>query len=191
MKTQTLIALKIILVMTVITGLMYPFFITGISQVFMYRKANGSLIRQNDLIIGSELIGQVFDSSTYFWSRPSTIGYCPLPSGGSNLGPTSIKLKKLVEERRSIFASANGIEDRLQVPIEMITVSASGLDPHISPKAAIMQVDRVANARNFDDHQRSLLIRCIAKLTEKPQLSFLGNERVNVLLLNLELDKIK
>jgi K+-transporting ATPase ATPase C chain len=191
MKTQTLIALKILLVMTVITGLMYPLFIMGISQVFMHRKANGSLIMKSNMIVGSELIGQTFDSAAYFWSRPSAIGYNPLPSSGSNFGPTSDKLRKLVDERRSVFASANGMKDSLKVPIEMVTASASGLDPHISPEAVLLQVNRVADARNFDERQRTILVQCIAKLTEKPQLSFLGNERVNVLLLNLEVDKIK
>jgi potassium-transporting ATPase KdpC subunit len=191
MKTQLIIALKIFLVLTVITGLLYPLFITVISQGLFHGKANGSLIRLNGVIIGSELIGQPFDSTAYFWSRPSAIGYNPLPSSGSNFGPTSDKLKKLVDERRSLFASANGVQDSIKIPVEMITASGSGLDPHISPEAAFLQVDRVAKARNYSAEQKQRLIECIHRLSESPQFLCFGNKRINVLLLNLEVDKIE
>jgi K+-transporting ATPase ATPase C chain len=191
MKTQFIIALKVFFVLTVITGILYPLFITGMAQVFFHRKANGSLITRNNVIIGSRLIGQSFDSTIYFWSRPSAVDYDPLPSGASNLGPTSFKLKKEVEERRSGFATANGLQDGLNIPVEMITASGSGLDPHISPEAAFLQVERVAKARNFTDRQKQNLIQGIRDLTESPQFLILGNERINVLLLNLEVDKIR
>jgi len=191
MKTHAYIALKFLVAMIVLTGIAYPFFITGVSQVVFPSKANGSLIEKNGKIIGSELIGQKFDSTIYFWSRPSAIDYNPIPSNGSNLGPTSEKLRLQVEERRNLFASAHSIKDTASIPKEMIFGSASGLDPHISLKAALMQVDRVANARNFDDTKKHKLIQCITNLTEAPQLMCLGETRVNVLLLNLEVDKIK
>jgi len=190
MKTQTIIALKFLLVMTVLTGFIYPFFITGVAQLVLPAKANGSLIMKDGKIIGSELIGQKFDSSIYFWSRPSAIDYNPIPSGASNLGPTSDKLKKQVAERRFLFVTMNSITDTTTIPKEMIFASASGLDPHISQKAALLQVDRVAKARNFNTIQKQNLVQSVKNLTETPQFLVLGEERVNVLVLNLELDKL-
>lgn len=190
MKTQTIIALKFLLVMTVLTGFVYPFFMTGVAQLAFPAKANGSLIMKDGKIIGSELIGQKFDSSIYFWSRPSAIDYNPIPSGASNLGPTSDKLKKQVAERRFLFVTMNSITDTTTIPKEMIFASASGLDPHISQKAALLQVDRVAKARNFNSIQKQNLVQSVKNLTETPQFLVLGEERVNVLVLNLELDKL-
>ena len=190
MKTQTIIALKFLLVMTILTGIVYPLFITGVAQLCFPAKANGSMVMKDGKIIGSELIGQKFDSSIYFWSRPSAIGYNPVPSGASNYGPTSDTLKKLVTARRILFAIKNSITDMTVIPKEMLFASASGLDPHISQKAALLQVERIAKARNFNLDQKQKLIRCITDLTEAPQFSFLGEERINVLILNLELDKI-
>jgi potassium-transporting ATPase KdpC subunit len=190
MKTQTIIALKFLLIMTILTGIIYPLFITGVAQFTFPVKANGSLLMKDGKIIGSELIGQKFDSSIYFWSRPSAIGYNPIPSGASNLGPTSDKLKKLVTERRILFATNNLITDTTAIPKEMIFASASGLDPHISQKAALLQVERVAQARNFNTIQKQNLVQSVKNLTATPQLLVLGEERVNVLVLNLELNKL-
>jgi K+-transporting ATPase ATPase C chain len=190
MKTQTLIALKFLIAMTILTGIIYPLVMTGIAQVTYPSKSNGSLIVKDGKVIGSELIGQQFDSSIYFWSRPSAIGYNPVPSGASNLGPTSDKLKKQVAERRILFATVNSIKDTTAIPKEMIFASASGLDPHISQKAALLQVDRVANARNFNDIQKQNLVNSVRKHTETPQFLILGEERVNVLILNLELNNL-
>lgn len=189
MKKQTIIALKILLVLTIVTGILYPLLITGVAQVAFNHKANGSMIEKNNVIIGSELIGQKIDSVAYFWSRPSAIDYNPLPSGASNLGPTSEKLKKLVSERRSKFAKENGV-DSMAIPAEMLTTSASGLDPHISARAALLQVNRIAKARNFNAAQKQELERLIRGKTEKPQFGILGEEKINVFLLNIELDKI-
>src|SRR5664280_1536812 len=111
MKTQTIIALKFLLVMTLLTGIIYPLLMTGIAQVSFPAKANGSLIMKDGKIIGSELIGQKFDSIIYFWSRPSAIGYNPVPSGASNYGPTSDTLKKQITARRYLFAKMNSIAD--------------------------------------------------------------------------------
>jgi K+-transporting ATPase ATPase C chain len=190
MKTQTTIALKLLLVMTVLTGVIYPFFMTGVAQLVFPAKANGSLIIKDNKIAGSELIGQKFDSSIYFWSRPSAIEYNPVPSGASNLGPTSDKLKKQVTERRKLFAISNLIADSSSIPKEMIFASASGLDPHISPEAALFQAERIVKARHLDYNQKQRLLQCIQDLTELPQFSILGENRINVLLLNLELDRL-
>jgi potassium-transporting ATPase KdpC subunit len=190
MKTQTKIALKFLLIMTLLTGIMYPLLMTGLAQLSFPFKANGSLILKDGKIIGSELIGQKFDSSIYFWDRPSAIDYNPIPSGASNLGPTSDKLKKQVTERRRLFATNNSILDTSVIPKEMIFASASGLDPHISQKAALLQVDRIVKARNFNTSQKQKLVQLVKNLTESPQYLILGEERVNVLILNIELNKL-
>jgi potassium-transporting ATPase KdpC subunit len=190
MKTQLIIALKFLLVMTVLTGVIYPLLMTGISQVSFPSKANGSLITKDGMVVGSELIGQKFDTTIYFWSRPSAVSYNPIPSGASNYGSTSDTLKKLVNIRRDSFAQANSISDKYLVPNEMIFASGSGLDPHISPEAALIQLDRIVRARHFSDTQKEKLLSKINGLTEMPQYLFLGEKRINVLNLNLELDKI-
>jgi len=184
-------SLKIFLFFTVLTGIIYPLIVTGFAQVFFPGKADGSLIFINSKIIGSELIGQQFDTSIYFMSRPSAISYNPLPSGGSNYGPTSTKLKKLVVERKQKFIACNKLDSLTEIPSEMLFASASGLDPHISPKAAYLQVERIAQSRNFNSDQKLKLEQLIKDQTEAPQFFCLGEERVNVLLLNLEIDKIK
>jgi len=189
MKTL-IISLKIFLFFTILTGIVYPLFVTGIAQILFPVQANGSLIVKNNKIIGSELIGQQFDSIIYFSSRPSAISYNPLPSGGSNYGLTSAKLKNLVTERKNKFIAFNQLDSRTEIPSEMLFASASGLDPHISPKAALLQVERVAKARKFSTVQKQKLIKCINDKTEAPQCLFLGEERINVLTLNLELNKL-
>ena len=191
MKTQTIIALKFLLLFTILTGIIYPLVMTGIGQLIFPFKANGSLILKDGNVIGSELIGQKFDSTIYFWSRPSVIGYNPIPSGASNYGPTSDALKNMVTMRREYFASMNSIKDVLSIPKEMIFASASGLDPHISPEGALMQVDRITKARYFNNTEKEKLIKKIKDLTEAPQFLLLGEERINVLNLNIELNKIK
>lgn len=190
MKTQTIIALKFLSVMTILTGIIYPLFMTGVAQIIFPAKANGSLILKDGKIMGSELIGQKFDSTIYFWSRPSAIDYNPIPSGASNYGPTSKALLKQVTDRRALFVSKNALSDTFSIPKEMIFASASGLDPDISPKAALMQVERVAKARNFNADKKQKLLKCIKNLTITPQFLFFGEERINVLALNVELDKL-
>ena len=190
MKTQMIIALKFLLIMTILTGVFYPLLMTGLAQLSYPSKANGSLIMKGGRIIGSELIGQKFDSSIYFSSRPSATGYNPIPSGASNYGPTSDTLKKQVGARRLLFAKMNSITDPLSIPKEMIFASGSGLDPHISPEAALLQVDRISKARQFNNNQKEKLLNKIKELTEAPQFLCLGEQRINVLILNLELDKI-
>lgn len=190
MKTL-IISLKIFLFFTVLTGIVYPLIVTGVSQLVFPAKAYGSLIIKDNKTIGSELIGQQFDSAMYFTSRPSASGYNPLRSGGSNYGLTNSKLKQLVNSREQQFRQSNQLEPETNVPSEMLFASASGLDPHISKQSALLQVHRVANARNFNTIQEQKLIECVNRVTEAPQLKVFGEERVNVLLLNLEADKIK
>lgn len=189
MKT-VITSLKIFLFFTIITGIIYPLLVTGIAQTLFPAKANGSLIIEDGKVIGSKLVGQQFDSVIYFTSRPSAVSYNPLPSGGSNLGLTSVKLKNQVAERRTLFISKNLLDSLAIVPPEMLFASASGIDPHISPEAALMQAKRVAKARNFDIPKTQKLTQCILNQIETPQFSVFGEKRVNVLILNLELNKL-
>jgi K+-transporting ATPase ATPase C chain len=186
-----IIALKIFLVLTILTGIIYPVVVTGIAQVVFPSKANGSLITVDNKTIGSKLLGQNFDSVIYFSSRPSVISYNPMPSVGSNYGLTNIKLKNIVTERRRQFQAFNKLDTLIDIPSEMLFASASGLDPHISPEAALLQVDRISKARHFNNSQEQLILQIINELSEKPQLSLLGENRVNVLDLNIKLNKLE
>lgn len=154
-------------------------------------KATGSRIVKDGRIVGSELIGQPFDSAIYFSPRPSAISYNPMPSGGSNYGLTNQKLKDLVISRKKQFIEFNQLDSLTVVPSGMLFASGSGLDPHISPEAALLQVERIAKARNFNSQQKQQLARGIKELTESRHFLFPGPQRVNVLLLNLYSDRIK
>ena len=191
MKTQLMIALKILLVMTILTGIIYPLLMTGIAQVVFPHKANGSLVEKDGIIIGSELLGQKFDSTIYFWSRPSAIDYNPIPSGASNFGPTSDKLKKQLAGFRTNFGKKNAIADTMSIPKEMIFASASGLDPNISPEAAFLQLNRVASARNLTEKQKLKVQQLIKNMTEEYQYLVFGERRINVFALNLALDNLR
>jgi len=190
MRTQLFIALKIFFSMTLLTGVIYPLVVTGIAQGLFAKEANGSLIRKGNKVVGSELIGQAFDSTIYFNSRPSASGYSTMPSGASNLSVTSEKLKQQVIERKSLFLKANHLVDKTNVPADMLFASASGLDPHISVEAARLQVNRIAQKRNLNTIQTKLLTGLVEKSIESRQLFILGEPRLNVLLLNLDLDKL-
>ncbi len=183
--------LKLLILFTVMTGVFYPLFIFGIAHIFFPDKADGSIISLNGIPVGSRLIGQNFDSSIYFFSRPSEVLYNPLPSGGSNLGPTSKKLRDLVEKRKEEFIRVNKIGPNTRIPPELLFASASGLDPHISAGAALLQVNRISEVRSFTFTQKQKLINLIHEHTEPPQLGIFGEERINVLLLNLDLDKLR
>jgi len=187
---SVIISLKIFLFFSILTGIIYPLFVTGIAQVVFPGKANGSLIEFDNRTVGSKFIGQQFDSTIYFTSRPSAVSYNPLPSGGSNYGLTNARLKNLVTERKSHFIDFNQLDSLTDIPSEMLFASASGLDPHISQKAALLQIDRITKARNFDAIQKQNLIQSVRALTEKPLFMVLGEERINVLILNLELTKL-
>jgi K+-transporting ATPase ATPase C chain len=178
-----------LVVMTVLTGLIYPLVITGISQVIFPSQANGSLIYEGDKLVGSSLIGQPFDDPKYFWSRPSATGPVPYnaaASSGSNLGPIEPNLTGAFTSRVEALKQADP-ENEKPVPVDLITASSSGLDPHISPAAAEYQVARVAKTRGLTLAAVRDLVR---KHTELRTLGILGEHRVNVLTLNLELDKL-
>ena len=184
---QFLIALKATLVLTLLTGVMYPLLVTGLAKVLFRDKADGSLIQANGRTVGSALIGQRFTKPEYFHGRPSAAGndgYDGLSSGGSNLGPTSQKLADRVTADVKTFRAENPTFTGA-VPGDAVTASGSGLDPHLSPEAIDAQVARVAAARGMSP---DALRQLVAANTEDRQLGVLGEPRVNVLKLNLALD---
>ena len=188
MWQQLLPALRMTALMTILTGLIYPLAVTAIAQAVFPSRANGDLLNRNGHVVGSSLIGQNFARPEYFHPRPSAAGnegYDAAASGGSNLGPTSQKLVDRVKASVDQFRRDNpGYTGA--IPADAVTASASGLDPHISPASAEAQVERVAAARHVEPEQiRSV----ISRHTEQPDLGFLGEARVNVLLLNLDLDR--
>lgn len=176
-------SLRLFLWLSVLTGVIYPILITLIGQTLFPYRANGSLVEAEGKIVGAELLGQRFKGEKYFWGRPSATDYKALPSGGSNLGPISEKLKKLVAERKKL-------SDGQGTPPELLFASASGLDPHITPEGAIFQIERVMRARRLTGEEaRGKLVQLIEKNTTFRFLGFMGTPSVNVLLLNLSLDQ--
>ena len=190
MKKNIIISIRTLILFTILTGIIYPLLITGISKLLFSYQANGNFIKVGNNVIGSELIAQKFESDRYFHSRPSAIDYNPIPSGATNFGPTSDTLKRLTELRRKEFADSNFIPPRTYIPDDAIFSSGSGVDPDISIDNAILQVNRIVKARNFNENKRKSLEELINKLTIKPQLGFLGDTRINVLKLNILLDEI-
>jgi K+-transporting ATPase ATPase C chain len=177
-------AMVVFVLMSALTGLAYPLIVTGVSQVVFPHQANGSLIEKDGKVVGSELIAQNFDQPQYFWSRPSAASYNGGASTGSNLGPMNPALLDAVKARVEALKTADPGNDRL-VPVDLVTASGSGLDPHISPAAAEYQVQRVAKARGLSPERvRNLVV----EHTEGRQLGIIGEPRVNVLKLNLALD---
>jgi K+-transporting ATPase ATPase C chain len=179
-------AIALLLALTVITGVIYPAVVTAIAQVVFPSQANGSFVQTADgRTIGSSLIGQAFNDPKYFWGRPSAAGkdgYDASGSAGSNLGPTSKALIDRISAEVDRLRAADGDKP---IPVDLVTTSASGLDPDISPAAAEYQVARVAAARRISATD---VRAAVARHTEQPLLGFLGQPRVNVLLLNLDLD---
>ena len=184
MKKHLLTSIWMTVVTTIVLGIVYPFVVTGLAQVLFPRQANGDLITRNGQIVGSHLIGQPFSSPGYFRSRPSAAGtgYDAGNSGGSNLGPTN---KTLIDRMNADIQKAQVENPGVPVPMDLVTTSGSGLDPHISPEAADFQVPRVARERGMSEADLRIIV---ANHTEGRQLGFLGEPRVNVLELNLDLD---
>ncbi|MBK6793114.1 MAG: potassium-transporting ATPase subunit KdpC [Anaerolineales bacterium] len=187
MKAQLRPAITLLALLTVITGVIYPLTVTGLAQVLFPQQANGSLIVMDGKAYGSELIGQQFDDPKYFWGRPSAAGYNAAASSGSNLGPMNPSLEEVVQARMDALQSADP-NNSLPIPVDLVTASASGLDPHISMAAALYQVSRVASARGLSEAEVTSLIK---KYTEGRQFGIFGEPRVNVLFLNLALDGIQ
>ena len=190
MKTYILPAIRLLLVLTVITGIIYPLAMTLFASVAYNRQATGSMIVHNGKTVGSELIGQSFVSPKYFHSRPSAVGYNPLPSSGSNFGPTSKALQDSMGVYRKTFLLENSLGSDKIVPKDMLSTSGSGLDPHISPEAARLQIDRVAKTRKLSEAKRQRLYKLIDQYIEAPQFGLWGEPRVNVFRLNLALDSL-
>ncbi len=195
MKQAILISLRMLLLMTILTGVLYPLAITVLAQVIYPAQANGSLLTRDNQVVGSALIGQQSDDPRYFWGRPSAVNDMQDSSpdhlgssGASNYGWANKTLADQVAQRESDFRQANGLGADTAVPSDMLYASASGLDPDISPDAARLQIDRVAAARGLDRQQVAALVE---QFVEVPQFGFLGQPRVNVLRLNLALDELK
>lgn len=174
-----MIAIRMFVAMTLLTGILYPLFITAIAKGILPTQAIGQLVEVKGKKVGSLLISQKFSSDRYFWPRPSAVDFNPLPSGGSNLGWTSVALKKAVEERRAALKNA---------PNELLFASGSGLDPHISVDTAYYQMERIAKARGI---ARAIVKKLIQQKIEGRQWGFLGPRYVNVLMLNLALDEME
>jgi len=186
MKKNLLISIWMTLATTVLLGIIYPLVVTGLAQVIFPRQANGELIRKSGgKIAGSSLIGQPFTSAGYFHSRPSaagSAGYDPMASGGSNLGPTN---KALLDRVSASVQALQAENPAAGIPVDLATASGSGLDPHISPASADFQVPRVARERGMSEAEVGAVLR---EHSEDRQIGFLGEPRVNVLELNLDLD---
>ncbi len=179
-----------LLLFTVLIGFIYPLVVTGLAQTIFPQQANGSIITRNGKPVGSELLGQQFDDPKYFWGRLSATTPYPYnggSSGGSNFGPNNPELMKAVQSRVKALRDADP-GNTAQIPVDLVTSSGSGLDPHISPAAAEYQVRRVAKARGLEEKKVRILL---SRYTEGRQFGFLGEPRVNVLRLNLALDGIK
>ena len=179
------ISIRMLVVMTVLTGVIYPLVITGVAQITLPKKADGSMIESGGRKLGSALIGQQFSSERYFWPRPSAVSYNPLPSGGTNLGPTAGVLRDSIQARANRLGGAVA-----SLPSDLLQASGSGLDPHISPEAAIFQVERVATARGLSASHRTRIMTLVQSHIEPPQFGLFGEPRVNVLKLNLALDSL-
>jgi len=189
MKKNLITALLMTIATTILLGIGYPLLITGLARIFPDQR-NGQLIKKNGVVIGSRIIGQMFASPQYFHGRPSAAatagssnGYDPTNSAGSNLGPTN---QKLIDQAKSYVAALQAENPGKLIPVDLVTMSGSGLDPHISPAAADFQVPRVAKARRMSENEVAALV---AQHTQGRQFSFLGEPRVNVLELNLALDE--
>jgi K+-transporting ATPase ATPase C chain len=183
MLSQLRPAIALLAIMTVLTGVAYPLAMTGIGQALFPHQANAALITRDGAVVGSEHIGQTFTRPEYFHGRPSAVGYDAASSGGTNLAPTNRELVDAVAERARRLAAETGVE---RIPVDLVTSSASGLDPHISPDSAHLQIKRVAEARGLPAAE---LRRIVNEHIDAPLLGVFGAPAVNVLKLNLALDE--
>jgi K+-transporting ATPase ATPase C chain len=173
---------------TVLAGLAYPLVMTGVAQLLFRRQANGSLIERNGAVVGSELLAQQFTGDKYFWPRPSADSYATVPSGASNLGPTSQALQSNVTANAAAFRAGNKLAAGATVPADMVFTSGSGIDPHISPEAARLQIARVAASRGLAESDVKVVVE---RFVEPPQWGVFGEPRVNVLKLNVAMDDLQ
>lgn len=187
MYRQLPTAAIMVLVLTVLTGVLYPLTVTGIAQLAFPSQANGSLIRRGGVVVGSGLLAQGFTEPGYFHPRPSAIDFDSSDSGGSNLGPGNPDQLQLISERALAYRTENGLPSDAEVPVDAVTASASGLDPHISVANAQLQASRVAEARGVSREQ---VLGLVAAHTTQREVGFLGEPGVNVLELNLALDEL-
>jgi K+-transporting ATPase ATPase C chain len=183
MKKNLVTAVLMTVATTILLGIVYPLVVTGLAQILFHDKANGQLIEANGNIIGSHIIGQAFSGPGYFHSRPSAVSYDPTNTNGSQWGPTN---KKLIDRVKGDVNTLHAENPKVAVPVDLVTTSASGLDPHITPAAAEFQVHRVAAERKVPDAD---IARFVAEHTEGRTLGLIGEPRVNVLDLNLALDQ--
>jgi len=179
-------AFRIFLFLSIVTGLVYPILMTALGHGLFRNQVDGQMIKKAGVLIGAKPIGQKFTAEKYFWGRPSSVDYNPIPSGGSNLGPTSEVLKKAVNDRAAIIRKNMGLSETDAIPQDLLFASGSGLDPDISPEAAEFQSVRIARVRGIDVAQVQKIIEAHVV---PPDLGFLGDPRVNVLELNLALDE--
>ncbi len=194
-KQLLFVPLRMLIILTVLTGFIYPGIVTALATPFFSVQATGSILDVDGVVVGSTLIGQANQAADYFWPRPSAVNYMDGSnasalgsSGASNAGQSSATLATQVAERAAAFRAANGLPPDVVLPADVLFASGSGLDPHISPQAAHLQVARVAAARGLEPATVAALVD---QYTEGPQLGFLGEPRVNVLLLNLALDRVE
>ncbi|MGZ5383767.1 MAG: K(+)-transporting ATPase subunit C [Acidimicrobiia bacterium] len=185
MRRQLLPALRMLGVMTLLTGLIYTAAVTLLAQGFLSYQADGSLLKHHGVVVGSELLGQTFQTAGYFHPRPSAVGYDPSLSGGSNLGPNNPDLMEAVAERADAYRQINGLDPGTSIPVDAVTTSASGLDPHISVANARLQAERVARERGLAVEE---VLAAIDRQTSETSVSYLSDSTVNVLRLNLALD---
>lgn len=183
-------SVRLLLVLTILTGILYPLAVTFMAHAAWSEKAEGSLLVINGKCVGSALLAQKNEDPRYFWVRPSAVDYATVASGASNLGSSSAVLQKLILERSAKWRSAHDLGEESVLPMEMICASGSGLDPHISPLAAAQQLARVAKVRNFSSGQTQKLQALVRAAIELPQYGVLGDVRVNVLMLNIALDQL-
>jgi potassium-transporting ATPase KdpC subunit len=184
-------AFLVLVVLTVLTGIIYPLLTTAVAVTCFPTQSHGSLVYNKGHVTGSRLIGQNFADRKNFWPRPSATNYSAMPSGGSNLNPLSVSLRIAVDARRDTFRLVNGLSAVDTIPNDMLFTSGSGLDPDISPEVARLQIGRIARERNLTNDQKLALTSLVERSIAPPQLGFLGSKRVNVLRLNQDLENLE